>query len=67
MRLVEGLKPFRGVGRVLSLVPLETAFERNKKPVFMHLCGLSKSAKYLHIRVTALLFPHFRREMTRYG
>ena len=51
MRLVEGLKPFRGAGRALSLAPLKTAFERNKKLVFMHLCGLSKSAKCLHIAV----------------
>ena len=45
-----------GVGRVLSLTPRETAFERNKKSVFMRVCRLSKSGKCLQIGVTVSRF-----------
>jgi len=44
------------VGRILSLTPHETAFERNKKSVFTWVCRLSKSGKCLQIGVTVSRF-----------
>jgi len=61
MRLVERLKPFRGVGGILSFRPHEMAFSRPKNLVFMHLCGVLKYANCLHIAVMILRkTPHCR-------
>ena len=57
MRPVDRLKPFRGVGRVLSLWPHKTAFVRCKKLVFMRVYRLPKSGKCQHIGVTVSPFP----------